>query len=159
MTTVSIGIGSNIGDPQANVRRAIELLKSLGTMKACSSLYATEPWGVRDQPEFCNAAVIMEVDLSAHALLQELQAIERKMGRTPTYHWGPRVIDLDILEYGTECIDEPNLVLPHPQLLVRPFVLAPLAEMDAKFQAAFEALPEPERKQVKRISPNEAQVL
>lgn len=155
MVRASIGIGSNIGDPQANVRQAIERLESLGALKACSSLYMTEPWGVVDQAQFCNAAVILEVDLTARALLSELQAIEDKMGRTPTYHWGPRVIDLDILEYGAERIDEPDLVVPHPQLMIRPFVLAPLAEIDPKFISAFEALPESERSQVRRISEKE----
>lgn len=124
-----IGIGSNIGDKKANCRRAIELLKQAGTVTAVSSLYYTEPVGYREQEDFINAVAAVETEQSPEALLEACQAIEQEMGRTRTLRWGPRIIDLDILLFGNAVVDEPDLVIPHPLMASRRFVLAPLAEI------------------------------
>jgi 2-amino-4-hydroxy-6-hydroxymethyldihydropteridine diphosphokinase len=124
-----IGIGSNIGDKKANCRRAIELLQQVGTVAAVSSLYYTEPVGYREQEDFINAVAAIETEQSPEALLEACQAIELEMGRIRTLRWGPRIIDLDILLFGNAVVDEPDLVIPHPLLASRRFVLAPLAEI------------------------------
>lgn len=123
-----IGIGSNVGDKKANCLRAVELLKQAGTL-VLSSLYYTEPVGYRAQEDFINAAAVCETGRSPRELLALCLSIEEQMGRKRTVPWGPRVIDLDILLYGTQVIDEPGLVVPHPLMATRKFVLAPLAEI------------------------------
>lgn len=140
MTLAYIGIGSNQGDPAANVDAALARLAELGTVVKRSRPYRTKPWGVTDQPDFVNAVVALETDLGARPLLEGLKRIERELGRVATYRWGPRVIDLDILTYGEEDIDEPDLVVPHPRMTERTFVLAPLAEIDASFAPALALL-------------------
>jgi 2-amino-4-hydroxy-6-hydroxymethyldihydropteridine diphosphokinase len=99
-------------------------------------LYRTKPWGERDQPDFVNAAVLLETPLSPRDLLGELKRLERELGRVETHRWGPRVIDLDILAYDDLTLDEPNLTIPHPRLHERAFALIPLAEIDQTFAAA-----------------------
>ena len=140
--TANIALGSNIGDPATNVRQAIEHIARLGILSARSSLYATKPWGVTDQPDFCNAVVQISLDpaVTAQLLLAQLQDIEQLMGRTATYRWGPRLIDLDLLTYGDQVINEPNLKVPHPMINERAFVLVPLAEIDSRFKAARDRL-------------------
>ena len=122
MARAAIGIGSNDGDAEANVRDAFIELQSLGTLEARSSLYRTKAWGVTDQPDFYNAAAIVETNLEPHDLLRELKRIEREMGRTTTYRWGPRVIDLDILTYDDVRLDESDLQIPHALMNQRAFV-------------------------------------
>ncbi len=146
-----IGLGSNLGDPVANVERAIEALADLGVVVARSSLYRSEPWGVREQPAFVNAAALLETRLTARELLAGLKAIERALGRTETVRWGPRVIDLDILTYGGLTVREEGLVVPHERLFERAFALGPLAEIDAGFAPAFAALPAAVRAGLERI--------
>jgi 2-amino-4-hydroxy-6-hydroxymethyldihydropteridine diphosphokinase len=136
----NIAIGSNIGDPKSNVKEAIENLSAFGRIMAKSSFYATKPWGVTDQPDFCNAAVQIDTNLSARDLLSALKGIETLMGRTATYRWGPRLIDLDLLTYGDAKIDEPELIVPHPRMNERSFVLVPLAQIDKRFVAARDKL-------------------
>lgn len=148
MPRAGIGLGSNLGDPNANVRAAIEALSGIGTVTAHSRLYRTKPWGRTDQPDFCNAAAIVETKLSPHELLLRLQALERALGRTPSERWGPRAIDFDILFYDEVRINEPGLQLPHPRLMERAFVLVPLAEIDPRFAPAAAALPPAERASV-----------
>jgi len=127
---VYIGIGSNIGDRQANCLRAIGLLKAKGIrIKKQSSPYETEPEVVKDQPRFINMAVEAETELSPQELLRTVKDIEKEMGRKETVKWGPRVIDLDILLFGSEVIDEPELKVPHPLMHERKFVLIPLMEI------------------------------
>jgi len=135
-----IGIGSNLGNPAANVREAFSRLSSAGEVVARSSLYKTQPWGVTEQPVFLNAAALVETDLSPHILLTAIKRIEAEMGRTETFRWGPRLIDLDILTYGALRIKEPGLEIPHPHMLERTFVLVPLAEIDKSYEAALKAL-------------------
>ncbi|HLI96238.1 MAG TPA: 2-amino-4-hydroxy-6-hydroxymethyldihydropteridine diphosphokinase [Candidatus Baltobacteraceae bacterium] len=137
----AIGLGSNLRNPPHNVRAAIRALRRLGDVRACSQLYSSKPWGKTDQPDFCNAVVLLETQRSARELLEDLQSLERRLGRTPGERWGPRVIDLDILTYGEMEVDEPDLQIPHPRLYERAFALVPLAEVDARFQAAVAALP------------------
>lgn len=146
-----IGIGSNLGDPTAQVRRAIEGLASLGTVSRRSSLYKTQPWGNANQPHFINAVVLLETELSPRRLLNALKAIESKLGRTPTSRWGPRLIDLDILTYDNESIEEEGLIIPHEHLQERAFVLVPLAEIEAAYTALRERLAPSERSTVERL--------
>jgi 2-amino-4-hydroxy-6-hydroxymethyldihydropteridine diphosphokinase len=132
MQRVYVGLGSNLGDPRAQVERALHALAQLPQTRLLrhSRLYRSAPWGRADQPEFVNAAAELDTELTPRALLQALLAIERSAGRErDATRWGPRVLDLDILVYGDEVIDEPGLHLPHPHLHERAFVLLPLAEL------------------------------
>jgi 2-amino-4-hydroxy-6-hydroxymethyldihydropteridine diphosphokinase len=137
---VAIGIGSNDGDARTNVLDAFVQLQELGTLVARSSLYRTKAWGVSDQADFYNAAAILETNLEPHDLLRELKRIEREMGRTTTFRWGPRIIDLDILTYDDQTIDDAELQVPHILMNERAFVLVPLAEIDPAFGAARDRL-------------------
>ena len=129
---VYIGVGSNVDDPAAQVRRAIAKLHALtATRVLCvSPLYGSRPFGPVAQPDFVNGAVGALTQLDSRKLLAELQALERSLGR-PARHkkWGPRVIDLDLLVYGRECSYGGNLALPHPGIAERNFVLRPLADI------------------------------
>jgi 2-amino-4-hydroxy-6-hydroxymethyldihydropteridine diphosphokinase len=128
-----IGIGSNLDDPEGQVRAAIEALKRLprSAFVAASRLYRTAPWGNADQPAFVNAAAAISTRLPTRELLDALLAIERAHGRVRDgERWGPRALDLDILVHGALCIDEPGLHVPHPHLAERAFVLLPLADLD-----------------------------
>jgi 2-amino-4-hydroxy-6-hydroxymethyldihydropteridine diphosphokinase len=128
-----IGVGANLGDREATMRAALAALDAAPGVRvvAVSSFVETEPVGYLDQPRFLNAAAAVETDLDARGLLDALLAVERELGRTrdgPRY--GPRTIDLDLLLFGDERLDEPGLTVPHPRLHERPFVLDPLAELD-----------------------------
>jgi 2-amino-4-hydroxy-6-hydroxymethyldihydropteridine diphosphokinase len=151
--TAAVGIGSNVGDAAAHVRRAFVRLAEVGNVVARSPLYRSAPWGVTDQPPFVNAVALLETTLSPRALLEALKALEREEGRVPTYRWGPRVLDLDILTYGDERVDEPDLVVPHARLYERAFALVPLAEIDPRWSAARDALPPGERAAVVELAP------
>jgi 2-amino-4-hydroxy-6-hydroxymethyldihydropteridine diphosphokinase len=140
-----IGVGANLGDAAANVRQAIALLARCGTVERVSSLYRTKAWGVTDQPDFVNAAVALRTDLEPRALLRELKALESELGREPTYRWGPRAVDLDILAYDDLVLDEPELQIPHPRLHERGFALIPLAEIDESYRPAASDLSEREK--------------
>ena len=118
-----------MGDRVANCLKAIELLSEAGGVVDVSSLYCTEPVGYQEQEDFINAVVSLETDLSAKELLNACHAIEDRLGRERTLRWGPRPIDLDILLYGDLMINEPDIVIPHPLMEARRFVLAPLAEI------------------------------
>jgi 2-amino-4-hydroxy-6-hydroxymethyldihydropteridine diphosphokinase len=127
VTLAVVGIGSNLGDREALIRRAAELIGATRT----STIIETEPWGDPDQPRFLNAVAEVETTLPARSLLAHLLDVERRLGRERVgRRWGPRTIDLDLLLYGDERIDEPGLVVPHPRLHERAFVLEPLAELD-----------------------------
>ncbi len=127
--TAFIGLGSNLGDRREMLRRAVVACHSLGAVEACSSLYQTEPVGIHTQPPFLNAVLRLRTDLPAPVLLKEIKAIEANLGREPGARWGPRLIDLDLLFYGQQILDEVGLVVPHPQLHQRGFVLFPLLEL------------------------------
>ncbi len=128
-----LGLGSNLGDRLAALTQALELLNAAPGLRptACSSIYETEPWGVAEQPRFLNLVAGYETALPPAELLALCQRIESQIGRTPTYRWGPRRIDLDILLYGSQIISSltPDLQIPHPRLSQRAFVLVPLAEI------------------------------
>jgi len=128
---VAISLGSNLGDKASNIDAAIALLTDEGDVRLVrrSRNFATEPWGKTDQDWFVNACVVVATKLSARDLLERCQEIERRMGRVPTEKWGPRIIDLDLLIYGDAAIREPDLVLPHPHIGERAFVLAPLMDV------------------------------
>jgi 2-amino-4-hydroxy-6-hydroxymethyldihydropteridine diphosphokinase len=128
---VGFGLGSNLGDKLDNINKAIALLKQRGVAKLTivSRIYRTPPWGVLDQGDFANACAIGETRLSPYELLAAVKKIEADMGRAPTRRWGPRLIDIDILFLGDQTLDDPELTLPHKELLGRGFVLAPLAEI------------------------------
>ncbi|MGE5751603.1 MAG: 2-amino-4-hydroxy-6-hydroxymethyldihydropteridine diphosphokinase [Nitrospirota bacterium] len=128
-TIAYIGVGSNVGDRKANCQKAFELLADTGRVISVSSLYYTEPVGYKEQEDFINAVVSIETDLSARELLDACRAIEGRLGRKRTLRWGPRTIDLDILLYGDQMISQPHLVIPHPLMATRRFVLAPLVEI------------------------------
>ena len=126
MTVAYVGLGSNLGDRESLIRRAAGLIGG----RRLSSIVETEPWGVEHQPRFLNAVAEVETELGARAFLDLLLAVERRLGRERTgRRWGPRSIDLDLLLFGDEEIDEPGLVVPHPYLAERLFVLEPLAEL------------------------------
>jgi 2-amino-4-hydroxy-6-hydroxymethyldihydropteridine diphosphokinase len=130
-TRVFVGLGSNLGDRELNLRQALERLEEVGPVRA-SSFRETDPVGVTDQPKFLNAAAELATDLSPRELLERLLEIERELGRDRAIErrWGPRVIDLDLLLFGEEAIDEPGLTVPHPRLADRRFVLEPLCELN-----------------------------
>jgi 2-amino-4-hydroxy-6-hydroxymethyldihydropteridine diphosphokinase len=133
MARAYIGLGGNLGDREATLRRAVELLDAEPGIEvvAVSSLHETEPWGYADQPAFLNGAVAVETEHPPHELLERLLGIELALGRRregPRY--GPRTVDLDLLVYGAETVDEPGLTVPHPRLAERRFALEPLAELD-----------------------------
>ena len=130
MSIVYIGIGSNLGNRQDNCLEAISLLQSSGlTVAGRSSMYETEPWGNTEQPAFINMAIEAETSLQPSELLVLLKQTEAAMGRKPAAKWGPRIIDLDILFYDDLVICTAGLVIPHPLLHKRGFVLTPLAEI------------------------------
>jgi 2-amino-4-hydroxy-6-hydroxymethyldihydropteridine diphosphokinase len=132
MENVYIGLGSNLADPHAQVEAGIHALAKLPKTRLVtrSRLYRSAPWRRADQPDFVNAAAVVETDLSPRELLDHLLEIERAAGRERDgTRWGPRVLDLDILLFGDRHIDEPGLHVPHPHLHERAFVLVPLAEI------------------------------
>jgi 2-amino-4-hydroxy-6-hydroxymethyldihydropteridine diphosphokinase len=148
---VFIGAGGNSGDVAATLRRAVARLRRVGRVLRVSPTYRSKAWGVTDQPDFLNVAIALETHLSPHALLRTLKTIERDLGRVKTFRWGPRVIDLDILTYGKARLRDPDLEIPHPRMLERAFVLAPLADLDPSYNAALDALEASERAGVQRI--------
>jgi 2-amino-4-hydroxy-6-hydroxymethyldihydropteridine diphosphokinase len=127
-----VGLGSNLGEREAQIRQALEAMAALPETELvrASSLYDTEPVGETDQPNFLNAVAEIETDLSAQQLLWNLLLIEKRLGRERSRRWGPRTIDLDLLTYGGDVIEEGNLRVPHPELTRRAFVLVPLVELD-----------------------------
>ncbi len=129
--TCYLGLGSNLGDRSANLAEALRRLAEQPQIEVVrtSSVYESDPVGPQGQPDFLNQVAHVQVTCSARALLAIIRRIESEMGRVRTRCWGPRAIDLDILLYGDEVIDEPDLTVPHPQMLARQFVLVPLAEI------------------------------
>jgi 2-amino-4-hydroxy-6-hydroxymethyldihydropteridine diphosphokinase len=133
MTTAYIGIGSNVGERELFCRDAVEALGEASgiVVQKVSSLYETEPVGGPPQRSFVNLAVRIDTELSPQRLLETCKGIEERMGREPSdIHWGPRVVDLDVLLFGDEKVNEPGLEIPHPRMKERRFVLVPLLEID-----------------------------
>jgi 2-amino-4-hydroxy-6-hydroxymethyldihydropteridine diphosphokinase len=122
-----VGLGANLGDREAAILAAADRLDAT----RLSTIRETEPWGYAEQPPFLNAAAEVETELSPRALLDRLLEIERSLGRLRLGpKWGPRTIDLDLLLYGDDVVDEPGLIVPHPRLHERLFVVEPLNELD-----------------------------
>ncbi len=127
--TVYIALGTNLGDRKTNLRAAIEAMPPDVMVITESHVYETPPWGYEDQPAFLNMVVKAETGLEPEALLKYLKQLEGKLGRESNFRWGPRLIDLDILFYDDLIIDTPPLVIPHPRLHKRAFVLVPLKDV------------------------------
>jgi 2-amino-4-hydroxy-6-hydroxymethyldihydropteridine diphosphokinase len=129
-----VGLGSNLGDREATIGRALKLLDERPglTVLRVSRLRETEPWGYAEQPAFLNGAALVEIELGPHELLAALLAVEQELGRTrdDAVRYGPRTIDLDLLLYDDLEVDEPGLTLPHPRLHERLFVLEPLYDLE-----------------------------
>ncbi len=133
MAEALLALGGNLGDVRETLARAIALLCEGSDVRllARSSDYATPPWGVEDQPPFVNLCIAVDTTLTPHALLARAQTVERAFGRdrASERRWGPRTLDIDILAYDDLMLNEPDLMLPHPRLGERAFVLVPLAEI------------------------------
>ncbi len=129
MNRVFLSLGSNVGDRLAQLRRAREAIARQVRVLAASSIYETEPWGYTEQPGFLNQVLMGETDLGPGMLLDFVKFLEAELGRTPTFRYGPREIDIDILFYGNLVMETPQLVIPHPRLHERAFVLVPLEEI------------------------------
>lgn len=124
-----LSLGSNLGDRLKNLVQAMQLLEPEVSIACASSIYETEPWGIKEQPRFLNCAVEVNTDLSPQELLIKLKSIETKLGRQPTFRYGPRLVDLDLLLYDKLVLSSDELTIPHPRMLERAFVLVPLAEI------------------------------
>jgi 2-amino-4-hydroxy-6-hydroxymethyldihydropteridine diphosphokinase len=140
MTRAWLALGGNVGDTRALLQQAIDKLCERGDIRllARSSDYATPPWGVTDQPPFVNLCIAVDTELAPRELLARAYEVERAFGRDRAHEqrWGPRSVDVDIIAYDGLTIDEPDLVLPHPRLFERAFVLIPLAEIAPDLQIA-----------------------
>jgi 2-amino-4-hydroxy-6-hydroxymethyldihydropteridine diphosphokinase len=135
-TKTYIGLGSNLGNRLGNIRFALAAMGQMpgSAVIRMSAVYETEPVGNAAQPKFLNAAVELETSLEPTVLLKSLQRIEHHMGRVRQVKWEPRVIDLDILYFGSQVIDTPELTVPHPELSLRGFVLVPLCDLIPEFE-------------------------
>ena len=138
MTRAYVGLGANLGDREATIRRAVERLGAEPGIEvvAVSTLRETEPVGYADQPSFLNGAAVIETGLSPRDLLDRLLEVEQELGRVreARERYGPRTIDLDLLLYGDVAVDEPGLAVPHPRLAERRFALEPLHELDSSLR-------------------------
>lgn len=135
MTKVYLSTGSNLGDRLAHLHKAVQALQDTPGIQVTrvSSVYETEPWGFLDQPRFLNQVIELETDIPALDLLPIMKQMERDLGRTPNFKNGPRVIDLDIILYGDQIIEQEGLIIPHPHVEERAFVLVPLADLVPEF--------------------------
>jgi len=130
VTLAYLGLGSNVGDREAHLAEARRLIEEAGAhVLRASSVIETEPWGVAVQPRFLNQVLEVEWAGSARELLTAMKNVLHAVGRTPTYRWGPREIDVDILLFGEQRIEEPDLQVPHPRMWERDFVTRPLGEL------------------------------
>lgn len=131
MTRAYVGLGSNLGDRLANLSAALGMLSSAAGARivAASRAYESEPWGVTDQPPFANAVAVIDWEGDASSLLALCKDIESRVGRVAAERFGPRVIDLDVLLFGSQTISDEGLEVPHPRLLERDFVVTPLLEI------------------------------
>jgi len=130
MTEVFLALGSNVGEREKNLRAAVAEIKKIARLTAASSVYESKPAGFAAQPDFLNAAIKIETDIPPLELLKKLKEIETRLGRTPSFKNGPRVIDIDIIFYGKEKVNTPELIVPHPRYAQRNFVLVSLSEIN-----------------------------
>lgn len=133
MHTIYLGLGTNLGDRTANLQAAIAGLAEKLVITAVSPLYQTPPWGVTDQPDFLNLCLAAKTDLPPRDLLTFVKNLEVELGRQPARRWGPRLIDIDILFYANQLVETENMIIPHPRLAERAFVLRPLADIAPDF--------------------------
>jgi 2-amino-4-hydroxy-6-hydroxymethyldihydropteridine diphosphokinase len=126
---IHLSLGTNLGDRLANLRTVLNALPPKVILLTESKIYETPAWGFEDQPAFLNMAIRGETDLKPESLLKHLKQLETRLGREPSFHWGPRLIDIDLLFYDELVLDTPQLVIPHPRLHERAFVLVPLADI------------------------------
>jgi len=133
MTRAYVGLGSNLGDREANLDTALNMLAQKVRVMAVSPFFLTEPEKFKDQPDFLNGVACIDTDCTPAELLKMLQGIEEQMGRERTYAGAPRVIDMDLLFFGSDIISQPGLDVPHPRLHLRAFVLAPMSEIAPGF--------------------------
>ncbi|MFN3741509.1 MAG: 2-amino-4-hydroxy-6-hydroxymethyldihydropteridine diphosphokinase [Anaerolineales bacterium] len=129
MAEVLLALGTNLGDRLENLRRALDCLAAKVQIVRVSSVYETPPWGYTEQPPFLNLVLSGQTELEPQPLLEFLKSCEQALGRWPTFRYGPRLIDLDILAYEDRILETPTLTLPHPHLHERAFVLVPLHEI------------------------------
>ena len=129
MVTAYLGLGSNLGERDEHLREGVHLLCNSLKLIRLSSVYETEPWGYTDQPPFLNLVCEIETDKTSHEVLETAKKVERRVGRSPTFRYGPRVLDIDLLFYGDLVISTASLTVPHPGIAERAFVLVPLAEI------------------------------
>ncbi|WP_342471470.1 2-amino-4-hydroxy-6-hydroxymethyldihydropteridine diphosphokinase [Metasolibacillus sp. FSL H7-0170] len=140
MNDVFLSIGTNIGEREANLQQAVQLLQAQVEVVKVSSIYETAPVGYTDQPSFLNIAVHVRTTRSATEMLALCQAIENELGRVRDIRWGPRIIDLDILLFNQEIIATEHLLVPHPRMYERAFVVVPLVEISESFESEQMAL-------------------
>jgi 2-amino-4-hydroxy-6-hydroxymethyldihydropteridine diphosphokinase len=133
MTTVYLALGSNVGDSEANIGKAVELLAENISDIRLAPLYKTKPVGYTDQPDFVNTALSGQTGLSADELLKFVKSVEKEVGRIQRFRWGPREIDIDIIFYGKTVLETQQFTLPHPRFRERDFVLRPLCDLDPDF--------------------------
>jgi len=133
---IILGLGTNLGEREQNLQQALKLLEADGKIRVdhLSSLYETAPFGVTDQPDFLNMVVSVKTDLSPQKLLHKCLHVENEMGRIRTRHWGPRVIDIDLLIFDEVQLQSEELTLPHPGILQRAFVMLPLRDLVPSLQ-------------------------
>jgi 2-amino-4-hydroxy-6-hydroxymethyldihydropteridine diphosphokinase len=129
MSVIYLSIGTNLDDRLANLRSALDGLPPEVIVQSESPIYETPAWGFEDQPAFLNMAVKGRTSLKPEPLLKYLKQLETRLGRVPSFHWGPRLIDIDLLFYDALVMDTPQLVIPHPRLHERAFVVVPLADI------------------------------
>ena len=148
---IYLHLGTNLGNRRENLQKALQHLTAIGIqIVRVSALYETDAWGIEDQPDFINLAVEIRTDLRPEILLEKTQEIEQHMGRVRKRKWGERLIDIDLLYYGSEIIENPNLKVPHPGIPERNFVLIPMLEiasewLDPHLQKTIEELYEQSR--------------
>jgi 2-amino-4-hydroxy-6-hydroxymethyldihydropteridine diphosphokinase len=132
MNIVYLGLGTNLGDREGNLKKAIDLIREfpVTNLLEISKVYETKPWGYNNQDSFLNLCLKIETQLAPQELLKKCQSVESKLKRKRLMKWGPRTIDVDILLYGDLDLKEENLIIPHPRIAERAFVLIPLAELD-----------------------------
>jgi len=133
MTVAYIGLGSNLGDREANLNNALDMLSQKVLIAEISPFYLSEPEIFKDQPDFLNAVACIDTDRTAQELLKLLNGVEQRMGRERTFSGAPRPIDLDLIFFGSDIINQPGLEVPHPRAHKRAFVLVPMADVAPDF--------------------------